>query len=342
MKPVVWGVLSSARIGVQKVIPGMLRSPLVEVRGIASRSLDAAQSAAQTLGIPRAFGSYEELIADPAIEAIYNPLPNHLHVPLTLAAARAGKHVLCEKPIALDAAEAAQLREVAGRVRIAEAFMVRHHPQWQRLRELLRAGRIGVPRVVQVAFSFFNDNPADIRNQRETGGGALYDIGCYAIAAGRYVFESEPLRVMAMMDRDPALAVDRATSGLLDFGASRQLAFTVTTQCASQQRLVVLGTRGRIELEIPFNPPQGGTTRIRIDDGSALDGSSALIEALPEADQYQRLVENFSRTVRGEPAPFWDLEDAICQMQVIDALWRSESSGAWEKVATEASPGAGR
>lgn len=332
MKPVVWGVLSTARIGVQKVIPGMLRSPLVQVRGIASRTLATAEAAARQLGIPCAWGSYEELIADPAIEAIYNPLPNHLHVPLTLAAARAGKHVLCEKPIAMDADEAAQLRGVAGRVRIAEAFMVRHHPQWERLRGILQAGRIGAPRVVQVAFSFFNDDPADIRNQREIGGGALYDIGCYAIAAGRFVFESEPLRVMAMVDRDPGLGVDRATSGLLDFGASRQLAFSVSTQCASQQRLVVLGPRGRVELEIPFNPPQGGTTRIRIDDGSALDGSSAVVETLPEADQYQRLVENFSRTVRGEPAPFWDLEDAIAQMRVIDALWRSERSGRWEAV----------
>ena len=333
MKPVVWGVLGTARIGVQKVIPGMLRSPLVELRGIASRELGTARKVAGQLGIPQAFGSYEELIADPAIEAIYNPLPNHLHVPLTLAAARAGKHVLCEKPIALDAAEAGQLREAAGRVCIAEAFMVRHHPQWERLREMLRAGRIGVPRMVQVAFSFFNDNPADIRNQREIGGGALYDIGCYAIAAGRFVFECEPLRVMGLMDRDPQLHVDRATSGLLDFGASRQLAFTVSTQCASQQRLVVLGTRGRIELEIPFSPPQGGTSRIRIDDGSALDGSSAEIQTLPEADQYQRLVEDFSRTVRGERAPFWGLEDAIAQMQVIDALWRSERSGCWEAVA---------
>ncbi len=332
MKPVVWGVLGTARIGVQKVIPGMLRSPLVELRAIASRALGTGEAVARQLGIPRAFGSYEALIADPAIEAIYNPLPNHLHVPVTLAAARAGKHVLCEKPIALDAAEAAQLREVAGHVRIAEAFMVRHHPQWVRLRELLRAGRIGVPRAVQVAFSFFNDNPADIRNQREIGGGALYDIGCYAIAAGRFVFECEPLRVMGLMDRDPKLHVDRATSGLLDFGAGRQLAFTVSTQCASQQRLVVLGTRGRIELAIPFSPPQGGISRLRIDDGSALDGSSAEIETLPEADQYQRLVENFSRTVRGEPAPFWGLEDAIAQMQVLDALWRSERSGCWEGV----------
>jgi len=335
MKPVVWGVLSTARIGVAKVIPAMLRSPLVQVRGIASRTLPAAQAAAQHLGIPQAYGSYEALIADPDIEAIYNPLPNHLHVPMTLAAARAGKHVLCEKPIALTAGEARQLQQVAGQVRIAEAFMVRHHPQWERVRELVRGGRIGVPRAVQAIFSFFNDNPTDIRNQLEIGGGALYDIGCYAIVAGRFVFEAEPLRAIMLADRDPQLRIDRTASGLLDFGAGRQLSFTVSTQCAGHQRVTVLGANGRIEVEIPFSPPQGGTSRIRIDDGRALDGSSATTESLPESDQYQRLVENFSRIVRGEPAPFWGLDDAIAQMQVIDALLRSERSGTWESVQGE-------
>src|SRR5690242_11580751 len=200
MKPVVWGVLGTARIGVAKVIPAMLRSPLVQVRAIASRTLPAAQSAAQRLGIPQAYGSYEALIADPDIEAIYNPLPNHLHVPMTLAAARAGKHVLCEKPIALTAVEARQLQPLAAQVHIAEAFMVRHHPQWERVRELVRGGRIGAPRAVQAIFSFFNDNPTDIRNQLEIGGGALYDIGCYAIVAGRFVFDAEPLRAIMLAD----------------------------------------------------------------------------------------------------------------------------------------------
>ncbi|HNJ82258.1 MAG TPA: Gfo/Idh/MocA family oxidoreductase [Piscinibacter sp.] len=333
MKAVVWGVLSTARIGVEKVIPAMQRSPWVEVRGIASRALPAAQTAARRLGIPRAYGSYEALIADPDIEAIYNPLPNHLHVPLTLAAAAAGKHVLCEKPIALSADEARTLREAAGRVRIAEAFMVRHHPQWQRVRELLRSGRIGTPRIVQAAFSYFNDDPANIRNQADlAGAGALYDIGCYAIVTARHVFEAEPLRAVALVDRDPALRVDRSTSGLLDFGAGRQLSFSVSMQSCPHQRVTVLGTHGRIEVVIPFNAPQGAATQIRIDDGGALDGSGITVETLPQADQYQRLVEDFSRNVRGESAPFWGLDDAIAQMAVIDALWRSERSGAWERV----------
>ena len=332
MKPVVWGVLSTARIGLNKVIPAMKRSAAVELRAIASRSLPVAQAAAHRLGIPHSYGSYEALIADPQIEAIYNPLPNHLHVPLTIAAARAGKHVLCEKPIALSADEARQLQDVAARVQIAEAFMVRHHPQWGRLRELVRGGRVGTPRSVQATFSFFNDNPADIRNQPEIGGGALYDIGCYAILAARFIFEAEPLRAVALMDRDPALRIDRSTSGLLDFGAGRQLAFTVSTQCCSHQQVTVLGTRGCIELEIPFNAPQGAISRIRIDQTGALDGSGLAIEELPEADQYQRMIEDFSRNLRGEKAPFWGLDDAISQMEVMDALSRSERSSAWETV----------
>lgn len=332
MKPVVWGVLSTARIGTEKVIPAMQRSPAVELRAIASRTPAAAGAAALRLGIPEAHGSYEALIADPAIEAIYNPLPNHLHVPLTLAAAAAGKHVLCEKPIALGADEARQLRAAAKQVHIAEAFMVRHHPQWERARELVRGGRIGEPRLVQVAFSYFNDDPADIRNQPDIGGGALYDIGCYAIVAARYLFEAEPLRAVALVDRDPAMRTDRSTSGLLDFGAGRQLSFTVSTQACPHQRVTVLGTRGRIELAIPFNAPQGAATQILVDDGGALDGSGIERQTLPEADQYQRLVEHFGRVVRGEAGLAWGIDDAIAQAAVVDALFRSERSGAWEPV----------
>ena len=333
MKKVVWGVLSTARIGIDKVLPAMRASPLIELRAIASRSLPAAQKAARALEIPRAYGSYEELIADPEIEAIYNPLPNHLHVPLTLQAAAAGKHVLCEKPIALDAAEAASLRAAARRVHIEEAFMVRHHPQWQRARELVREGRIGSPRAVQVLFSYFNDDPRNIRNQPAIGGGALYDIGCYAILSGRYLFEAEPLRAVALVDRDPTLGTDRTTSALLDFGAGRQLSFTVSTQSCPYQRVNVVGTQGRIEIAIPFNAPQGGAMTIAIDAGGALDGSGVRRETLPPADQYQLLAEAFSRRVRGDAAPSWGVDDAIAQMRVIDALWRSEQSGRWEDVA---------
>ncbi|HPM65005.1 MAG TPA: Gfo/Idh/MocA family oxidoreductase [Piscinibacter sp.] len=332
MKKVVWGVLSTARIGIDQVLPSMQASPLIELRGIASRSLAAARAAAQALGIPRAYGSYEELLADPEIEAIYNPLPNNLHVPLTLKAAAAGKHVLCEKPIALSAEEARALLAASRTVCIEEAFMVRHHPQWQRARELVRAGRIGTPRAVQVFFSYFNDDPANIRNRADIGGGALYDIGCYAILAGRYLFEAEPRRVVALVDRDPAMATDRTTSALLDFGEGRQLGFTVSTQSCPFQRVQVVGTTGRIELRIPFNAPRGGAMAIAIDEGGALDGSSIQVETLPAADQYQLEAEAFSLLLRGEAAASWGLEDALAQLRVIDALWRSEQSARWEAV----------
>ncbi len=333
MKPVVWGVLSTAKIGTEKVIPEMLASPMVELRAIASRSLPSAQAAAGRLGIPQAYGSYEDLLADPAIEAIYNPLPNHLHVSLTLQAAAAGKHVLCEKPFALSADEALTVQAAATRVHIEEAFMVRHHPQWQRARELVRAGRIGTPRAVQVFFSYFNDDGANIRNQAAIGGGALYDIGCYAVLAGRYLFEAEPLRAVSLVDRDPAMGVDRLTSALLDFGAGRQVSFTVSTQSVPFQRVQVVGTRGRIELFIPFNAARGGQMKLALDEGGALDGSSVTVETLPAAEQYRLEVEAFSRRIREQALPdAARLDDAVSQARVIDALWRSERSGRWETV----------
>ncbi len=333
MKPVVWGVLSTAKIGTEKVIPEMLASPMVELRAIASRSLPAAQAAAGRLGIPQAYGSYEALLADPAIEAIYNPLPNHLHVPLTLQATAAGKHVLCEKPFALSADEALTVQAAATHVHIEEAFMVRHHPQWRRARELVRAGRIGTPRAVQVFFSYFNDDGANIRNQAAIGGGALYDIGCYAVLAGRYLFEAEPLRAVSLVDRDPAMGVDRLTSALLDFGAGRQVGFTVSTQSVPFQRVQVVGTHGRIELFIPFNAARGGQMTLALDEGGALDGSGVTLETLPAAEQYRLEVEAFSRRVRaGTPPDASGLDEAVAQARVIDALWQSERSGRWEPV----------
>jgi predicted dehydrogenase len=300
------------------------------MRAIASRSLPAARAAADGLGMPTAYGSYEELLADPEIEAIYNPLPNHLHIPLTLQAARAGKHVLCEKPFSLNAAQAEQLRAVTGQVHIMEAFMVRFHPQWQRVRELVRAGRIGTPRAVQVFFSYFNDDPANIRNQADIGGGALYDIGCYAIVAGRFLFEGDPTRVIALVDRDPRMATDRTTSALADFGGGRQLGFTVSTQAQRYQRLNIVGTTGRIEVLIPFNAPQGETTTIRIDTTGALDGSGVASETLAESDQYTLQGEAFSRAVRGDIDLPYGLDDAVMNMRIIDALLRSEQSERWE------------
>jgi predicted dehydrogenase len=287
---------------------------------------------ADELGIATAYGSYEALLADPEIEAIYNPLPNHLHVPMTLAAAAAGKHVLCEKPIAITADEAEQLRQAASQVLIAEAFMVRHHPQWHRARDLIRSGDIGELRSIQVIFSYFNADPGNIRNKADIGGGGLLDIGCYAVVAGRYFFDAEPVRVVTLMDRDPAFGVDRTTSALMDFGAGRQLAFTVSTQSVPYQRVQILGTKGRIEIEIPFNAPPDSPTRIFVDDGSMHGNRSARAIDFPVVDQYRLQGEAFSRVIRGAAPLDYGLEDAILNMRILDALRRSETSSAWERV----------
>lgn len=329
MKKVVWGVLSTANIGWEKVMPAMQKSAHCEIRAIASRNIEKGRQLADQFGIPKAYGSYAELLADPEIEAIYNPLPNHEHVPLTLAAARAGKHVLCEKPVALTALEAAQLREVADKVHIMEAFMVRFHPQWLGVRERVRAGELGALRSIHSYFSYFNNDANNIRNMADIGGGALYDIGCYPIATARFLFGCEPQRVIALVDRDPAFQTDRMVSALLDFGGGRRLDFTVSTQSVPYQRVQVCGTDKRIEIEIPFNAPLGGSTKVYTDDGSRLDGGSVHTEVIPACDMYTLEIDAFSQAVRGDIALPYGVEDAIANMRVIDALFASEKSGAW-------------
>jgi predicted dehydrogenase len=326
-----WGIISTADIGVAKVIPGMMKSKDIDVRAIASRTLPAARKAAKKLGIPVAYGSYEELLDDPEIEAIYNPLPNHLHVPLTLAAAKKGKHVLCEKPMSLTAAEAETLRGAPKGVLISEAFMVRVHPQWKKARELVREGKLGTLRAVQSLFSYYNVDPSNVRNMADIGGGAIYDIGCYPIVVARYIFGAEPVRVVSLIDRDPKFRTDRTASALIDFGEGRHLTFTTTTQGTSYQRVQILGTKARLEVRIPFNAPQDGAMTIYLDKGKKFADASAKPIKLPKADQYQLLCETFSRMVRGTEKFEFGLEDAILQMRVIDALFRSEKSGAWEK-----------
>ena len=256
-------------------------------------------------------------------------------MPFTLQAAAAGKHVLCEKPIALTAAEATQLRAAAGKVLIAEAFMVRFHPQWLRARELVREGRIGTLRAVQMFFGYNNLDPANVRNKADIGGGGLYDIGCYAVVAGRFFLDAEPARGIALIDRDPTFRTDRLTSALMDFGDGRRLDFTVSTQIAPHQRLQLCGSKGRIEIHIPVNAPQGAATRISIDDCSSLEGTGIVTETLPPSDQYQLQGEAFSRAVRGEIALPYGIEDALANMRAIDALFRSEHSGRWEDVARD-------
>ncbi|MEX0853836.1 MAG: Gfo/Idh/MocA family oxidoreductase [Bauldia sp.] len=324
-----WGIISTANIGTAKVIPAMIKSKELEVRAIASRSLATAKKAARRLGIPVAYGSYDELFDDPEIDAVYNPLPNHLHVPITLAAAHKGKHVLCEKPIALTAAEAETLKSAPAGIFIAEAFMVRQHPQWVKARELVRHGRLGTVRAVQSLFTYYNVDPTNVRNMADIGGGAAYDIGCYPIVVGRYVFGAEPVRVMGLIDRDPTFATDRTTSAVIDFGQGRHLTFTVSTQLAPYQRVHILGTKARLEVEIPFNAPQGGAMKLYLDSGKEFAAAAAKTIRLPKADQYQLEAETFSRAIREGTLEF-GIDDAILQMRVIDALFRSAAAGRWE------------
>jgi predicted dehydrogenase len=329
-KKVRWGIISTAKIGTAKVIPAMQRGEWSEVVAIASRDADAARRAAGNLGIPKAHGSYEDLLADPDVEAIYNPLPNHMHVPWSIRAAEAGKHVLCEKPLALSVAECRTLIAARDRtgVKIGEAFMVRTHPQWLRTRDLVRSGEIGEIRAVMAAFSFFNRDPKNIRNLPEAGGGALMDIGCYAIQFSRFMFGQEPARVVGLLERDPEMGIDRLSSAALDF-PSGQAVFTCCMQFVPYQRAQVFGTRGRIEVEIPFNAPPDRPCRIRVDSGADLFGGGIRTEEFPICDQYTIQGDLFSRAVReGGEAPT-PLEDSIRNMAVIEALYRSARENGW-------------
>ena len=326
-----WGILSTAAIGVKKVIPAMQKGEWSEVTAIASRDQRRAQKTAGALGIANAYGSYEELLGDSQVEAIYNPLPNHLHVPWTIKAAEAGKHVLCEKPLSMTVGEAKKLLAVQERtrVKIGEAFMVRTHPQWLRTRQVIASGRIGPLRSVLGFFSYFNSDPKNIRNIPECGGGALMDIGCYPVTASRFMFGEEPSRVLGLMDRDPQMKVDRLTSAILDF-PSGQSTFTCSTQLVPYQRMHFLGPRGRIEIEIPFNAPNDRPTRILIDDGQDIFGGGITTETFPTCDQYTIQGDLFSRALReGSEIPV-SLGNAAKNMAVIEAIFRSAASGQWE------------
>ena len=334
--PVRWGVLGAAHIAMSKVIPAMQRSPMTPVVAIASRDAEKARAAAWQLGIPRAYGSYEELLADPEIDAIYNPLPNHLHVPWSIRAAEAGKHVLCEKPLALSAADARQLLQVRDRtgVQIGEAFMVRAHPQWAAVRELIAEGRIGELKAIAGHFSYFRRDRADVRSRPEWGGGALMDVGCYPITLARWLFNAEPIEVTGVLEYDPEFNVDRVGSGLLRFPTG-QATFTCGSQLVAYQSMQIYGTEGRIAAQIPFTPPFDQPSRLVIDDGSAFAGAAAEEIEFPAVDQYRLQGERFSEAVRGIGHVPTTLEDAIGNMAVIDAIFRSAKSRRWESPGYE-------
>jgi predicted dehydrogenase len=320
-----WGVLGVAKIATVKVIPAMQRGEHSVVTAIASRDPQKARDAAGPLGIDKSYGSYEELLADPEIDAIYNPLPNHMHVPWSIRAAEAGKHVLCEKPIGLNSGECRDLMTVRDRtgVQIGEAFMVRSHPQWLRARELVRSGAIGELRSIVGAFSYFNRDPENIRNIVDWGGGALMDIGCYPIQISRFLFKREPVRVTGVFERDPDMRTDRLQSGLLDFG-SGHCVYTCSTQMTPYQRIQILGSSGRIEVEIPFNAPPDKPTRIFVEKGS-----NVVTEEFDICDQYTLQGDQFSLAVKGEGQVPTPLEDSLGNMRVIEALFASEGTRIW-------------
>ena len=325
-----WGILSTARIATEKVIPAIQNAPNCVVEAIASRDGQKAEAAASALGIRKAYASYEALLADGDIDVVYNPLPNHLHVPFTLKALEAGKHVLCEKPIAMNAAEAILLVEECRRyphLKVMEAFMYRFHPQWIKTKELVEQGAVGEVKAIQSFFSYFNINPNDIRNQAGIGGGALMDIGCYCIQFPRFIMGKEPQRVVAQIDVDPNKKIDRITNALLDFGDGCSSVFTCATQLHPSQRVQIIGTKGRIEIEVPVN---GNPERLLKVSLFSHEMSTEMF--IGPADQYTLQAEAFANSViNNTPVPI-PLSDAVANMKVIDAVFESAKEARWIKL----------
>ena len=329
-----WGVLGASFFAIEHMIPALQQAKGLRVHGIASRELAKAGTVAERFGLPRAYGDYESMLADPAIDVVFNPLPNHLHVPWTAKAARAGKHVLCEKPIALDADEAAQLiavRDETG-VQIQEAYVVTHHPQWKRVRELVRAGRIGRLRAIQGWVSYWLDDPENIRNKREMGGGGLLDIGVYPLLTARYVFEADPIRAFAAIERHPEWGTDVLASATLQF-PNGILSFTCGTLSAVHQHMAIHGTEGRIELPDPFaqSPTRKASISI-LGPRQIWEPLNEEVETLERVNQYVPQAEAFCAAVRGEAPPAFPLEESVKMMRALDALARSGESGRWEEV----------
>jgi len=321
-----WGILGTGNIGLEKVIPAMQRCRYGVVTTIASRDPAKAQQVAARLGIPRAVGSYEELLADPTIDAVYIPLPNHLHVPWSLNALAAGKHVLCEKPIALTAAQAQELLTAAQQyphLKIMEAFMYRHHPQWQQAHQWVREGRIGTLRTIQSFFAYYLDDPANIRNMAGIGGGGLLDIGCYTISLARFIYDAEPARVCGIMEYDPTLQIDRLGSGMMDFGRGTAT-FTYATQLVPYQRVNIFGTTGRIEIEIPFNAPPDRPCKMALQSGTAIQEFTLEI-----CDQYTIQADLFAQAILHDTPVPTPLTDAVANMRALEAFARSAAEGRW-------------
>ena len=326
MNKVKWGILSIAKSGREKVIPAMQKGAYCDIVAMASRSIELAKAEAAKLNIPKSYGCYEDLLADSDVDAIYIPLPNHMHVEWAIKCLEAGKHVLCEKPIGLTSAEAQQLMDASKKypnLKIMEAFMYRFHPQWQAAKKLVDEGRIGQLKTIHSFFSYYNVDPMNIRNKKEAGGGGLMDIGCYNISLSRFIFSKEPVRVFGIVDYDPELQTDRVASGTLDFGNGTST-FTCSTQLMPYQRVNILGTNGRIEIEIPFNAPPDQNTKLWIHTNN---GSEEILFDI--VDQYTLQGDQFSQAILDDkPVPF-TLDDAVKNMKVIEAVIDSDKEGKW-------------
>jgi len=332
MRKIRFGVLSTARIGIQKVIPAMQQGRFTEVTAICSRSEDKARSAAADLGIARYYGSYEALLADPEIDAIYNPLPNHLHCPWSKKAMEAGKHVLCEKPLGLNHAEIEDLiktRERCG-VKAAEAFMIKSCPQWIDARERVRRGQIGELRMIQAFFSYDNRDPKNIRNRADIGGGGMWDIGCYPVVVARYLFEDEPRRAAAALEFDPVMKTDRLNSVILEFDRG-QAVFGVSTQLVPYQRVHIFGTTGHLEVVIPFNAPNDRPCIVRQDSG-ALEEKEITEHVYETVDQYTLQGDDFARAIFEDQEVVSPLEDALQNTTVIAAVFTAAREKRWVSI----------
>ena len=331
--PIVWGVLGTARIGLERVIPAMQRSALCDVRAIASRDARRAAEAARAMRVPVVHESYEALLADPGIEAIYNPLPNNLHVEWSIRALEAGKHVLCEKPLACSAAEVRPLIEARDRtgLLVEEAVMVRDHPQWPRVRDLIDGGRIGAVRNVQLSYSHFTEDPEDIRNRESMGGGSLLDVGSYCCAIARLIFATEPLRVMALLDRDPRFGTDRFTTAVLEFSGGHA-SFFCSLQSSRYQAVQIVGTTGWMRAEVPFAHPADLSARVLIGSNIAPGTEPDETIRFEPVNQYRLQAERFGRQIRGIAPSRWPLETGLANLRVLDAIRRSGESGRWEPV----------
>jgi len=300
------------------VIPALNRSRNGELRGLACRSEERVQSLAREHEIPLACGSYEELLGDPRIEAVYIPLPNHLHSEWTLRAIRAGKHVLCEKPLALNANEAQVMVQAARDkgVFLMEAFMFRFHPRSRRIKALVDQGAIGDPRLIRTAFCFRHPDPTDARFRPEMGGGALLDVGCYGVSLARWIFGAEPEMVQAWAEYGGS-GVDLTMVGLLRFSGGRLAVVEASFTSALQQTFSIMGTEGAIELPHDAFIPWEKDALFRL---RGVDEEEGKVEVIPGVDQYQLMVEHFADAALGSGSLDFPPEESVNNMRVLDAL----------------------